>query len=505
MTAMPKILPEELMHMTLLRQRSAFLAEGPPTLAERKDSLKRLRALVLDYRTELESAISLDFGHRSRHETGLMELMGVVGAIDYLLRHLRRFMQAERRHVALSYRPGRAYVTYQPKGVIGIMAPWNYPFSLAMIPLATALAAGNRAMIKPSELTPRTSELMKRMLATGFATDEVAVVLGGPEVGAQFSGLAFDHLVFTGSTEVGRKVMKAASDNLVPVTLELGGKSPAVVAPGQCDARTVSSLVFGKLSNAGQTCVAPDYAMVHVDDLAQFVARYQDAVSAFYPEGPTAADYTSIVSERHLARLRGLLDDARDKGATVIEAGVDPASAARRIRTLAPTLVLNVDDSMNIMREEIFGPILPVLSYRTLDEVVDYVNARPRPLALYYFGPDDSNCRSLLRRTTSGNVGINNTLMHVAQDDLPFGGVGPSGIGAYHGIEGFRAMSHGKGVYAQGRWSLARLLHAPFGRIADRMLALYLGRGGKGRQRPAPRQVTEGESGAGMFPDRRRR
>ncbi|WP_256081046.1 coniferyl aldehyde dehydrogenase [Massilia sp. YIM B04103] len=467
---------EMTMERTLLQQRRAFQKEPPPTIEQRKERLRRLRTMVIAKRAEIEEAINSDFGNRSRHETAIMELMGVVQSIDYLVRKLPRFMRAERRHVHISHRPGRAYVTYQPLGVVGIMAPWNYPFSLSMIPLATAIAAGNRAMIKPSEFTPRTSELIQRMLAVIYPQDEVSVILGGPEVGAAFSSLAFDHLLFTGSTQVGRKIMRAASDNLVPVTLELGGKSPAVIAKGVMGMQTIQSLAYGKLSNAGQTCVAPDYVLVHEDDVGVFVERFKEAVANFYPNGPTHADYTSIVSARHYDRLIGLLEDARDKGAKVMTIGVRPETASQRSRTLAPTLVLNVSDNMAIMDEEIFGPILPIRTYRAMSDVIDYVNARPRPLALYYFGPDDVDSRSLLSRTTSGNVGVNNTLMHVAQDDLPFGGVGPSGMGAYHGIEGFRAMSHAKGIYVQGRWSLARRLHAPFGRFAEFVLSLTLRR-----------------------------
>jgi len=461
----------------LARQRSAFVADGPPGLAQRKASLARLRAVVLAHRRDVEEAVSADFGHRSRHETAIMELVGVIQAIDYLTRNLRRFMKPQRRHVGLFYRAGHARVEYQPVGVVGVMAPWNYPFALTFIPLATALAAGNRAMLKPSELTPRTSEVMRRMLEETFPSEEVAVVLGGPEVGATFSGLPFDHLLFTGSTQVGRKVMKAASDNLVPVTLELGGKSPVIVARGHVDDRAISSIVFGKLSNGGQTCVAPDYALVHEDDLDAFVARYDAAVARFYPDGPTSADYTSIVSDRHYDRLKGLVDDARRQGARVIEAGIAPRNAGTRTRTLAPMLVIGAGDDTAIMQEEIFGPILPVRTYRTIGEAVDYVNARPRPLALYYFGATDADCETVLRRTTSGNVGINNTILHVAQEDLPFGGIGPSGMGAYHGIEGFRAMSHAKGVFVQGRWSLPSLLRAPFGKLADVALATLLGAG----------------------------
>lgn len=457
------------------RQRNAFLRSGAPGLAQRKASLARLRAAVLAYRSEVKEAISADFGHRSHHETDIMEFVGVIQSIDYLSRNLRRFMKRERRHVGAFYRSGRAWVEYQPKGVVGVMAPWNYPFSLLVIPLATALAAGNRAMLKPSELTPRTSEVIRRMLADTFAADEVAVVCGGPEVGAAFSGLPFDHLLFTGSTQVGRKVMQAASENLVPVTLELGGKSPVIVARGHVNERSMASIVFGKLSNGGQTCVAPDYALIHEDDVELFIKQFDTMVARSYPQGPTGRDYTSIVSERHYQRLVALINQARSRGARVVEAGVRPESARERAHTLAPTLVVGAGDDSAIMREEIFGPVLAVRTYRTIDEVVEYVNARPRPLALYYFGNEDSDCATLLARTTSGNTGINNTLMHVAQDDLPFGGVGPSGMGAYHGVEGFRAMSHAKGVFAQGRWNLPSLLRAPFGKVADLALTLTLG------------------------------
>lgn len=460
----------------LHRQRQAFVQDGPPDLQLRKARLARLRSAVLKHREAIKEAVSADFGNRSRHETDIMELACVIQAIDYLSSHLRRFMKRERRHVQFAYRSGRAYVEHQPLGVVGVMAPWNYPISLTLVPLATALAAGNRAMLKPSELTPRASEVLRHMLAEAFAEDEVAVVLGGPEVGAAFSALPFDHLLFTGSTQVGRKVMRAASENLVPVTLELGGKSPAIVARGHVNDRTVQSLVYGKLSNAGQTCVAPDYALVHEDDLEALIAQYSATVKRFYPDGPASPDYTTIISDRHYDRLRGLVDDARRKGARVIELGERPVHLPGRERTLVPTLVVNVGDEAPLMQEEIFGPILPVRTYGSIDEAIAYVNARPRPLALYYFGAEDDDCARLLARTTSGNVGINNTLMHVAQDDLPFGGVGPSGMGAYHGIEGFRAMSHAKGVFVQGRWNLPGLLHAPFGKLANIATSFALGK-----------------------------
>lgn len=460
----------------LQRQKAAFLNTTPPNLNERKAKLSKLRKALLANRVGLEEAIDADFGHRSRHETDIMELLGVVQAIDYLIRHLHRFMRPQKRHVGMIYRSGKAYVSYQPKGVIGIMAPWNYPVALTLIPLVTALAAGNRAMLKPSELTPRTSALLQHMLAEIFPVEEVAVIIGDAETGAAFSALAFDHLLFTGSTRVGHIIMKAASDNLVPLTLELGGKSPAVIARAAITPQTMESLVFGKLANAGQTCVAPDYALVHEDDIERFTAHYSATVERFYPQGPTGVDYSSIINDKHYERLQKLIDDAKQKGARVIEVGMKPQTATARTRTLAPTLILDAHDDMAVMQEEIFGPLLPVRSWRTMDEVINYINDRPRPLALYYFGPITYESEQLLSRTTSGNVGINNTLMHVAQDDLPFGGVGASGMGAYHGIEGFLSMSHAKGVFIQGRWNLPRLLRAPFGRLANLALSSKLGK-----------------------------
>lgn len=461
--------------MALLnRQREAFLQSDASNLKQRKGKLLKLRNAVQRYGQELEEAVNQDFSHRSRHETRILELAVVVQAINYLIRNLRRFMKPERRHVGLFYKFGRAYVEYQPLGVIGIMAPWNYPISLTLIPLATALAAGNRAILKPSEVTSRTSEVLVSMLGETFNKDEVAVVLGGAELGAYFSGLPFDHLFFTGSTPVGRKVMNAASQNLVPVTLELGGKSPVVVGRGQVNARHLDSIVFGKLSNGGQTCVAPDYAFVHKEDVEAFIEQFSESVKRFYPEGPVSKDYTSIVSDRHFERLSHLIEQAK-QNTRVVQVGHQPESAESRQRTLAPTLVVGADDDLALMREEIFGPILPIRIYDSMEEVIDYINQNPRPLALYYFGRQDDDSRKLLNKTTSGNVGVNHTILHVAQEDLPFGGVGASGMGAYHGIEGFRALSHAKGVFVQSRWNMTGLVRAPFGKLADIASWLMMG------------------------------
>lgn len=458
----------------LARQRAAFLNAGPPSLGERRADMKKLRAAILARHVEIEAALKTDYGHRSRHETTIMETFALLQGIDYLRRHVRRFMRPTRRHVALTFRFGSGHIEYQPLGVIGIMSPWNYPLSLALMPLGTAIAAGNRAMIKPSEFTPATSDLLAKMLSEIFPQEQVAVVTGDASIGAAFSALPFDHLVFTGSTSVGRAVMKAASNNLTPVTLELGGKSPVIIDHGCALEHAALGIAYGKLANAGQTCIAPDYALVHEDDLGAFTAAYDKAVTTLYPQGPTSDDYTSIINDHHYARLTGLIEDARAKGARILTVGHNPSEVDRRPHTLAPMLLLDVNDDMRIMREEIFGPILPVISYRDLNEVIGYINARARPLALYYYGGDDEHRRRVLDRTTSGNVTINGTLMHYAQDDLPFGGVGPSGMGAYHGIEGFRSLSHAKGIFAQGRWNSATLLRAPFGRLADTLLRMML-------------------------------
>ncbi|HEY5923254.1 MAG TPA: coniferyl aldehyde dehydrogenase [Kofleriaceae bacterium] len=458
----------------LARQREAFLREGPPSLAERRKNLRKLRAAILDHRKALEEALTADFGHRSTHETDILETLTLIWGIDYLRKNLRRFMRAERRHVALPMRFATARVEYQPLGVIGIISPWNYPVTLALMPLATALASGNRAMIKPSEITPRTSQVVAYLIAEAFPEEQVAVVTGDASVGAAFAALPFDKILFTGSTAVGRAVMRAASENLVQVTLELGGKSPVIVDEGQSLDRVAARIAYGKLANAGQTCIAPDYVLVAEREVRPFVEAYNKAVSTLYPNGPASRDYTSIINDRHYNRLRALVDDAIAKGARVIETGSMPAQAKTRARTLPPTLVLDVNDGMRIMQEEIFGPVLPVVTYRDFDDAIAYVNAHPRPLALYYFGSTGANRTKVLTRTTSGNVTINGTLIHYAQDDLPFGGIGASGIGAYHGIEGFRSLSHAKGVLYQGRWNASSLLRPPFRWVSNLIIGLML-------------------------------
>lgn len=452
------------LHHVLDQQRAAFLRDGPPELAQRRAALRRLKAEILRRRTEITRALNTDFGQRSERESAIVELIPLVQSITYLTRHVGHWMQPERRHVSAYFQFGRAWVIRQPVGVVGIIAPWNYPASLALVPLATAIAAGNRAMLKPSELTPATSAVIAKIVQAVFPPEQVSVVLGDADVGAAFSALPFDHLLFTGSTAVGKKVAVAAARNLTPVTLELGGKSPVVIEPGFSMTQAAERVAYGKLTNAGQTCIAPDYVLLHEQDQERFAQAYQEAAHTLHPNGYAGSpDYTAILNTHHYERLSGLVHDAEAQGAQAVRLGQDAPAE----HLLAPVLLLNVTPDMAVMQEEIFGPILPVLTYRHLDEAIAFINARPRPLALYYFGDKRVERNKLLKRTVSGNVTLNGTLLHYAQDDLPFGGVGDSGMGAYHGKEGFIALTHPRGIYKQGRFNAATLLKPPFGKLTD--------------------------------------
>jgi len=465
------ILAADELHTILTNQRNAFLKDGPPTLEQRRADLKKFKSAMIARRNEIEEAINTDFGHRSRHESAIVEIIGVTEGIKYLSSNLKKFMTPDKRNVAWNMRFGKARVEYQPLGVVGIISPWNYPINLSLMPVVTAIAAGNRVMLKPSKFTPNTNAMIASMFSEIFPKEQVTLVNGD---GASFSKLPFDHLVFTGSTSVGRSVMKAASENLVPVTLELGGKSPVIISKDYPLEKAASRIVYGKLLSAGQTCIAPDYALVHESEVDAFIKAYDHHVQLAYPEGPTGDDYTSIVNEQQYAILKELIDDAQSKGGKIIEVGVRPGDASKRPHTMAPLIVLGVTDEMRIAKEEIFGPILPILSYQSIDDAINYVNSRPRPLALYFFTHNDEDKRKVLNRTTSGNVTINGTFSHIAQDDLSFGGVGESGMGAYHGIEGFRTLSHAKGIYEQGTWNGMDLLHAPFTKNTDRLINLFL-------------------------------
>jgi coniferyl-aldehyde dehydrogenase len=432
-------------------------------LALRRDRLERLRALVADNEAALAEAISSDFGVRSRTETELLEIVPTLNAIRHARKNLARWMRPEKRRVDPLFQPASASVRHEPLGVIGIISPWNYPLQLALSPLVDALAAGNRAMLKPSELTPAFSELLRRLVAERFDEAEVAVITGGVEVGQAFASLPFDHLLFTGSTAVGRKVYQAAAANLVPVTLELGGKSPTIVCPGYDLAKAARSIAFGKFVNAGQTCIAPDYVLVPKGKEQAFAEAVLAQVRRSYPAIAGNDDYSGLIGERHLRRLTDAIEAARAGGATVLSHEDEGARAEGKI---GPTLLLGAPESSLFLTEEIFGPVLPIMPYRDLDEAIAFVAARERPLALYCFSDSRREREKVLDGAISGGVTLNGTLMHVAQENLPFGGVGASGIGAYHGQEGFRRFSHARAVHKVGFINVFERLGPPWGKVA---------------------------------------
>ena len=438
--------------------------------------LRRLRALDRVLRVNADrliEAISRDFGYRSPAETRLLELFPCYAAIDHAITHLRGWMRPQRRRVALWFQPGRAEVRYQPLGVVGIIVPWNYPLYLAVGPLVAALAAGNRVMVKMSEFTPALSGLMARLLTSEFADDELLLVEGDAAVAQAFSQLPFDHLLFTGSTAVGRQVMRAAADNLTPVTLELGGKSPAIIGAGADFDKAVERIMVGKALNAGQTCIAPDYVLLPLEREVDFINAARRVLAACYPDFTTTPDYTAVINARHYERLSAYLDDARAHGAEIVEllpgVAADPAT-----RRMPPLLIRGAHEGMRVMQDEIFGPLLPLITYRDLDQALAYVNARPRPLALYYFDSNKKCIEKVLKQTLAGGVTINDTLLHVAQDNLPFGGVGPSGMGCYHGFDGFRTFSAQKAVFRQSRFSGIGLFKPPYGKCFERLIRILL-------------------------------
>ena len=461
---------------TFRRVRAAARARGAPPLGERLDLLERLERALRAGKSAVADAVAHDFGHRSKHETFLGELVPVVLASRHARAHLADWMAIQPRETNPLFFPSTAQVVLQPLGVVGIIAPWNYPIRLALSPLVCALAAGNRALIKPSELTPRTSEVLAEILSKAIPSDHVAVVPGGADVGEAFSRLAFDHLIFTGSTRVGKLVMRAASENLVPVTLELGGKCPAIVGV-EANARTAAErILFGKTFNSGQTCVAPDYALVPAGMKAAFVEACHGAMGSLYPTLAANPDYTAMINDAHYERVQSLVQDAKAKGAQVIPLGAAGELLDPKARKLAPSLLLDVTPNMACMGEEIFGPVLPVVTYERLSEAIAHVNEGARPLALYYFGNSEAAIDRVLAETTSGGVTVNETLLHFLQDDLPIGGVGQSGMGHYHGRDGFEALSKKKAVLRQSAASATGLLKPPYGWAARTLERLLVGK-----------------------------
>lgn len=435
------------MAAVLERQRAAFLTDGPPDATMRRNRIDRLLALVLDNADDFVDAMAADFGTRPRVGSLFTEIMGMISVIEHTRSHVGQWMQPSR-----LMRPARAFglragVEPSPLGVVGIIGPWNFPLNLVVLPASAAFAAGNRVMVKMSEVTARTAELMQTLSTAYFSPEELAVVTGDAHVAADFAALPFDHLFFTGSPSVGTLVQRAAATNLVPVTLELGGKNPVVVGPGAEVARAAARIAQGRMINGGQVCVCPDYVFVPVDKTDEFVRLLRENLARMFPSIAASADYCSSVNEANFDRVVGLIEDARDKGARV-DSVVPPGEILpdRSTRKIAPTILQDVDHSMRIASEETFGPVLTIEPYERLSDVVDYINSRPAPLVAYWFGPDDADFRSFVRHTRSGGVARNDFAAQMIPSAAPFGGVGRSGMGAYHGKAGFDTFSHHRTV-----------------------------------------------------------
>lgn len=454
--------------------KSAYKKQPFPTFAERQDWLNCLKQMILENEDSIIEAIDKDFSGRAEFESQIAEIYPSVKAIKYAQKHLSSWMRSEKKPMSIWFKPASAKIIYQPLGVAGIIVPWNYPLYMAVGPLVCALAAGNRVMLKMSEFTPVFSQLFAELVSKYLPQDLVAVINGGPETGAEFSQLAFDHILFTGSNRVGKKVMKAASDNLTSVTLELGGKSPTIIDQDYSVKDSAEKIMFGKLLNSGQTCLAPDYVFLPKEKQSEFIAACKAATKKFYPKW-NDQNYSAINSEKQFARQQELLQDVIDHGGELIYLNNQQAEKTDG-RKMSPALITQTIDKMLVRQEEIFGPVLPVVTYESLDEVIDYVNDNPRPLALYFFSNKRKNIERILTETVSGGVTINDVIMHVSQESLPFGGVGNSGMGHYHGFEGFKTFSKAKGVFKQSPLAGTRLMYPPYGKLAKFLYKLMRGR-----------------------------
>lgn len=468
------------MTAVLESQRRAYLEEGAVSVETRIDRLERGMDGLLKYADKFAEAMDKDFSCRPRQVSMLTDVAASITGMKHAKKHLKRWMKGEKRPTMfpLNLIGGRSRIEYQPLGVVGVIAPWNFPVYLTFGPLAGVIAAGNRAMLKPSEYTPATSAVMAEMVADTWTEDEVAIFDGGPEVGQAFSGLPFDHLLFTGATSVARHIMAAASRNLVPVTLELGGKSPVIISRSADIEKSVQRIMLGKTLNAGQICLAPDYLMVPEEKLHEVIAAAQKTVGEMYPKLLDNGEYTSVINQRHYDRLNGYLAEAEERGAKVI--AINPAgedfSQQNGTRKIPPTLISEPSDDLKVMEEELFGPLLPIRTYKEFEETISYVNSKPRPLAAYYFGTDAAEEQAVVQRTTSGGVCINDVIMHIMQEELPFGGVGPSGMGAIHGHEGFKTFSHAKSIYRQAKANVSKLsgMLPPYSKTTDSTIKMQM-------------------------------
>ena len=472
----------EIQNLTALLklQRSKFRAEGEVTYATRIDRLKRLKAMIIENKTEFAKTTKREFGGARSYEFSLFsEFASKVEAIDYSMKHLKEWMKPEKRKTnkPMNFLGGKSEVRHFPKGVVGIISPWNLPFGLTVAPLTSALAAGNRALLKPSEFVPETAALFAEVVPKYFSEDEVAVVTGGTDISQRFAELPFDHLLFTGSSNIGAKVMQSASKNLVPVTLELGGKSPVIIGRSAKLDLAGTRLTFGKLLNGGQLCLSPDYVVVPKELEEQLIARVIHETESMYPNITENEDYAGVINERHFARLQNYIDDAVAKGAKLTIVGADKTRASKDNRRMPLHILQNVNEDMLVMHEEIFGPVLPVMTYSDVAEVPDMIEPRRNPLAMYYFGKDKREQEYLLTHVPSGGVCVNDITLHYVQEDLPFGGVGASGMGAYHGPEGFRSLSHARAIYSQTMIDVLPIVGArpPFGEKFRKNISKVLG------------------------------
>lgn len=471
---------DETLRATLDAQRQDYLQEGRVSARTRRDRIDRGIDVLLKYQDKLVDALNSDFSCRSRQVTLLTDIAASLTPMKHARKHLHTWMKPQRRPSSFPFNllGGRSHIEYQPLGVVGVISPWNFPVNLTFGPLAGILAAGNRVMIKPSEFTPATSDVMAEMVREAWDTNEVALFTGGPEVGQAFSALPFDHLLFTGATSVARHIMAAAARNLVPVTLELGGKSPVILSRTANIEQSVERVMLGKTLNAGQICLAPDYVLVPEALLETVISTAEKVTGAMYPTMLHNPEYTAIINDRHYQRLTGYLQEASQRGVRVIS--INPANedfgAHAERRKIPPTLLINPPDDLLVMQEELFGPLLPIRTYKHFDETIRYINAHPRPLAAYYFGADKQEEQAVLSQTTSGGVCINDVIMHIMQEDLPFGGVGPSGMGAYHGVDGFRTFSHAKSVYRQTRLNIGKLggMLPPYNKATEQTIKMQV-------------------------------
>ncbi|MHC8441760.1 MAG: coniferyl aldehyde dehydrogenase [Candidatus Eutrophobiaceae bacterium] len=463
----------------LEKQKSAQLEEGIPTAEMRIDRINRCIALLVDNQERIQIALNEDFGSRAREETLFVEVLGSLNALKYARSHVRRWMRRRRRHsmFPLGLFGGRSWVEYQPLGIVGMLSPWNFPINLSFSPAASVFASGNRLMLKLSEVTPRCSNLISYLVSKYFKEEEFTVIIGGKEIGEFFTKQPFDHLMFTGGTATASHILHSAADNLVPVTLELGGKSPVIVSETANLDKAAQRIMAGKLLNAGQVCLSPDYVLVQESCMEALTEKLKASARQMFPKVMDNPDYTAIINEEHFKRIQELISDAREKGAQIIQIHADGEDLSNHAqRKIPPTLVFNPNDDMRVMQDEIFGPLLPIRSYSKIDEALAYINDRPHPLGLYFFGASKEQIKQVIAQTHSGGVTINDVVMHVLQDDLPFGGVNHSGMGAYHGEEGFRNFSHARSVYHQSPLEkVAGMFRPPYKRRElQRMLSFLI-------------------------------